>query len=790
MGTGGTLPSEIVQTVSLYNTTGIIEKDKRIYFCPLIYNDGSIANQRICDIWLENFNNAVGLQPSDYTNITISTWSPQDRVLTIKGNVDDFRCVTNYGRNFSYLILTRNPTTNNVGNFYYYPFFITGARQVGNGAVRLELELDTFTLNFYLKNHVNVGAYGYGYFDPFNNVINNAHVRKQHYNRYVLENGHLKETNLPIFSQIEESFRYKRQLRDYRTPLNYGNIFTEEDYDTISHTATFNSLSSVLKRKCIEASIAFLHLTLSDLKISQCYTGRAEGEGEHLRLAQYDSSPKLTNTNLDNPLITICTPIVVIPSFLSQFNVSISNIINNARIKINGKQVLLGGVRDEFGFLKGETLVKFLNNTSSGFAQYVLSAYITRESSMFRFLDFDSSNNLYFNWQPVNNVNEKFTDSRVKIAVFYNNVDKDTVYPSPVFVPTSATFDLNTIIFWDYGEAYSAYNDAGDIPDIGLVFIEDSKNQVYQLTLTEKEVTSIQGSNYEDPVLSFNPYSFYSISLLGEIEVPLNKQNYYENNTITFDLSIVATDNFKYKFLPTYTINGKRFKMYSESLVSTLTESLSYYSSRLVDYLIANQSQMKNQFAVNDKEHEYGMITTAVSGLGNIVGGGARTAMFGMGFGIGAVAGATQTVTGLTTEAINWNKDTQVIDMNQKAKLADMGNLPSNLKQVGTDLLTDLNINEMGLYLNHYSIDKVSHDSICRYLERFGYMVNIYDTLQVNSRSGWNYIELNSFDIHTPMNSVEEESIRQIFLNGVTLLHDPQALSDPTGHNIETDLIS
>ena len=39
MGTGGLKPTSnnnISQYVTFYNTTGIIEKDKGIYFCPLL----------------------------------------------------------------------------------------------------------------------------------------------------------------------------------------------------------------------------------------------------------------------------------------------------------------------------------------------------------------------------------------------------------------------------------------------------------------------------------------------------------------------------------------------------------------------------------------------------------------------------------------------------------------------------------------------------------------------------------------------------------------------------------
>ena len=91
MGTGGTLPSSIVQQVSLFNTTGLIEKDKGIYFCPFL----SKTAKTISTLWLIAFNTVVSsTTTNDYKDITISNWSPRDRSLVIKGVPDDFRCIT------------------------------------------------------------------------------------------------------------------------------------------------------------------------------------------------------------------------------------------------------------------------------------------------------------------------------------------------------------------------------------------------------------------------------------------------------------------------------------------------------------------------------------------------------------------------------------------------------------------------------------------------------------------------------------------------------------------------
>jgi len=63
--------------------------------------------------------------------------------------------------------------------------------------------------------------------------------------------------------------------------------------------------------------------------------------------------------------------------------------------------------------------------------------------------------------------------------------------------------------------------------------------------------------------------------------------------------------------------------------------------------------------------------------------------------------------------------------------------------------------------------------------------VNLYDTLNVMDRVGWNFIKLNGFDWDTDADIMvsQQQTITSIFKNGVTLLHDKQYLT--SGHNFE-----
>ena len=203
MGTGGTLPTNITQTVTLYNTTGVIEKDKGIYFCPFIL---ASTNQTVKEAWLSAFNTEVGLSNlSPYKDMVISQWSPKDRELKVKGNVDDFRAVTEEGESFNYLIVTRTVIKGETSKTFYYGFFITDATQVGNGSVHLSLESDDFTNVFYLHNDKKRKYYSGEYVDVFNERLKNCYVNRQHYNRIKWDYAPVETTlNNPDFTKIED----------------------------------------------------------------------------------------------------------------------------------------------------------------------------------------------------------------------------------------------------------------------------------------------------------------------------------------------------------------------------------------------------------------------------------------------------------------------------------------------------------------------------------------------------------------------------------------------------------
>ena len=273
-----------------------------------------------------------------------------------------------------------------------------------------------------------------------------------------------------------------------------------------------------------------------------------------------------------------------------------------------------------------------------------------------------------------------------------------------------------------------------------------------------------------------------------QYELAFNKNRYYELGKIKLDYIFSVNGAIKLSFIPTYLVEGYSYKYFSEGLVFTIPANLPLVSDSYSSYYYQNQAQMKNQFAVNDYNRSVDLLQHLLISGPNAVGYAAgKGGMRGGGAGAGAAAllETGNQFMQMADEVVDWSQSDKVIEMNQKAKLADMGAKPDVVKQTGSDVFSDLISRENRLYFNHYTIDEASYNSIAKFLERFGYQVNLYDTLHVNDRVGWNYVKLNSFDFNPAFDIMvgQEEDLARIFSKGVTLLHNKTYLTN--GHNYE-----
>lgn len=848
----GTVASNITQTVSFYNTTGVIEREHNLYYVPRPAVFGSA--------YLTNLLTVVN-RVTDYEGLSISQWSPEDRMLSIKGRIEDFRTGGSY-KGLNYAIVTQVVTySDSTTDTFYYAYFVVGARQNGIGAVTLDLEPDHFTNVFCLQK---IGAITTT--DVFNKYIKNAYVERQHYDRttytqvvrksvyrkrywvdsddigtvtikinlpkYLLgssyssyfvdirsvktPNGEELNYSTPaetetdkgsyyeisevfgisrynqtvdvdievsaiylarrfvndnIFANYEETFRYRRQYRDKKERVIYP--LTSAEKETVASNPAWSSLSDALKEKILKQSIVVYHCTLKNNKLILPY----RESGGNVHRGNYLTYP---NSTVCKQMPDVFNIGCVVPEEYKQYENDIKKVFKYYAIK----DTLTGRVKPTYNAMYQLT-------EQDKYPDYIASCFISRDDEVLNHITFETVTypaigNIYM--PVINDVRTDVGSADSSSPIGGKMVDGlyMAVLPASGYVEPAVSGDLSYGVS-DSGSLYfdvTVYGTGGSTPNCIIYLMTSSNKQ--KLTLNISDDGTLSKTAYFEPILTFAPYSFYSLSYLGNIEVPLNKNSYYQEPVIDLDYIISITESMKITVIPTYKVEGKYYKYYTESLSLTLNNEIVFASEVLDQYLIQNKAQMKNQYAINDTNLAKNIGTSALGGL---------TTGFGVGMMsgnpiAGVVSGIIGAGVGAIGSVITWSVNNKEIEMNQKSKIADVGNAPNNLKQTGTDIATDTAIGEMGLYLNHYTIDTVSYNNIAKYLERYGYLVNIYATLNCYNRKGWNYIKLIDFEVDKQMSDAQEESIRQIFKNGVTLLHEPSYLHSDTLHNYEVTLDS
>ena len=309
--------------------------------------------------------------------------------------------------------------------------------------------------------------------------------------------------------------------------------------------------------------------------------------------------------------------------------------------------------------------------------------------------------------------------------------------------------------------------------------IDDLKTSIYfkQDMLTKDYCKN----NLYEPILENNPYSFYSISYVGGLEYPFDKEK-YKNETsglgsgyrVPLKYICSNNDSLKIGIIPYYNNGGTTYLATNDSFLISLTSQIPLPSDSYQSYYYQNLAQMKNQYAVNNYTRGVDLgnklLNEAPANIGSsfLVGG----QMAGIGQAIKEVSSAI-------TMGVDWGKSNKVIEMNQKAMLSGAGIKPDTIKQAGTDVYYDLSTGDFGYMLNHYSIDNLSRDSICRQLERFGYYIDKYYKLDLFSRIGYNFIKLKHFNYNRDYVDVSDsqmKSINDIMKEGITIIHNHRTL--------------
>lgn len=307
-----------------------------------------------------------------------------------------------------------------------------------------------------------------------------------------------------------------------------------------------------------------------------------------------------------------------------------------------------------------------------------------------------------------------------------------------------------------------------------------------------------------EPVLEFEPYTYKTFSFLDvESEIQKKRLVYtfeygqYTDSYVEADFTMkvkynqVVNAQFKFGLIPSYNVNGEYFRYYPDTLLFTSANGMTIRNNSFYEYTYQQGALMNAERFLTTLKGATD-ITKAIIDSPFEIGAGASG---GAGGGvIGAVAGGSSALTrsaeGIINEVIDSKYNIYAKQIEQKAQLAGAGAKADTYTSAGSDLMYDLNNDEYFIYFNEYTIDDLSYKSVSKMLERYGYLVNIYDKLNVDDRCGWNYIKLTSFDFvedSLKLSVAQEDTIRDIFQNGVTLMHNVSYINE-SKHNVEVDL--
>lgn len=666
----------------------------------------------------------------------------------------------------------------------------------------------------------------------------------------LLVNDILVPDNQEKILASEESFKYRYQYKDFRYLLSLGfNIEVtrlEEIYNSLKSLTTKNDFNSFIlsldtNERLIVLSMFVAYLNI-DLKENYLLPNTYIYDNKPY---EFQSSFSRVGDAITTPITHIVIPFISIPYDLDNIKkewFDIKYVLKSVHYTFASK--VLSPDKDISYVLE---YINFI-----GMAQYILSMYISKYSPLINFSSVDynqSSTNYelrYESYIDSNNAYEVPSDlffndtyatthkitanekplgcylppyKAIPMREFSSGIIADNYTPcveptsfqvpftTGIFTISSSSITVNAIdICYQYTdggtEKIGKYNASRFVPDEKLFCFVLPNYEIKDSKLDIKEIIPSLKDNYYEPILEAEPYNFYSISL-SEMEQTLSKLRYYQSfngevYSINFKSVVSYNESYKIGVIPIYNINGvDNIRYYSEGLVTLTSSQLPIIEDSWINYYTQNKAQMKNQYAVQENSFRSAVVgdftKSTIEGLGNVAGAYLGGKSKGEIAGVGVKAGS-KIVSGILGDVISNGYQKINIRLSQQSKMADMGAKPDTVRLAGSDMLYDLSLRDLGVHLNHYSIDTISYNSISKYLERTGYLVNIQDELNIDNRIGLNYIKLISFDFvedTIKISSEQANAISNIFSEGVTLLHDKDFLHNlgETGyHNYETKL--
>lgn len=377
----------------------------------------------------------------------------------------------------------------------------------------------------------------------------------------------------------------------------------------------------------------------------------------------------------------------------------------------------------------------------------------------------------------------------------YNDKQRKGINDSENFVTTpdvlfecDGSWNSSTgLIFVDDMAKSSAYEEVVCSP----CFIVGKKGFTdYTFEIKDEVVITDIDRDYYEPVLNVEPYNYWSLSFLTtELTLQTKKMVFndvinvvQDTANITYKIPLkynqVVNASFMFGLIPSYKVAIEE-RFYSDALMYVSSNGLTVRNNSYYEFAYQNKAELKAQNYLANLRGNYGVLK---SFLNNITPSQASP--------VGVAMSMSNLFKDVMTAELD--RDYQIQQARQliNAQLAGAGAKADSYASTGTDLPFDLNNDEYIIYLNHYSIDDISYNSNAKMLERFGYKVDRYDDIHYNDRVGWNYVRLGEFDIvesDYSLNEEQESAIRDVFKNGVTLMHDIEVFIEES-HNYEVGL--
>lgn len=214
-----------------------------------------------------------------------------------------------------------------------------------------------------------------------------------------------------------------------------------------------------------------------------------------------------------------------------------------------------------------------------------------------------------------------------------------------------------------------------------------------------------------------------------------------------------------------------------------LATSSASFNQGNINAMLENDVSLKQGLARNELSYQQSTVNNILGGGSSLIGGVASLFTGNVG---GVVNGAmgvvgsgiNQYYNSLSTQLANSQlnemvaiKDNAISSM-ANAKITDMLNTPRALKTTGNDTLFNLVNSRRKIDIIEYEPTTQYKNRLKNYFIRYGYNVNNYSTINLNTRKYFNYVKTSICNISSskiPIKHLEE--LKQIFNSGVTVWH-------------------